>query len=83
MKVGFSKDVLIFIPQDVIVLCLKPTLILVKGIDKYSVSLTAHKIKSVKNPTHIKVRVSDMKMKLFISNLVNKNSNKIHGTNFW
>jgi large subunit ribosomal protein L6 len=50
VKVGLSKDVLIFIPQDVIVVCLKPTLILVKGFDKYSVSLTAHKIKSVKKP---------------------------------
>lgn len=50
IKVGLSKDVLISIPQDVIVVCLKPTLILVKGMDKNSVSLTASKIKSIKKP---------------------------------
>lgn len=50
VKVGLSKDVLISLPQDVIVVCLKPTLILVKGVDKDSVSLAAHKIKSIKKP---------------------------------
>tara|TARA_B110001450_G_scaffold220248_1_gene215644 strand:+ start:12602 stop:13123 length:522 start_codon:yes stop_codon:yes gene_type:complete len=50
VKVGFSKDVLISIPSDVIILCLKPTLILVRGVDKDSVSLMARKIKSIKKP---------------------------------
>jgi ribosomal protein L6P/L9E len=50
IKVGLSKDVLISIPKDVIVVCLKPTLILIKGMDKDTVSMTASKIKSVKKP---------------------------------
>jgi large subunit ribosomal protein L6 len=50
IKVGFSKDILISIPSDVLVVCLKPTLILVKGVDKESVSLLACKIKSIKKP---------------------------------
>jgi ribosomal protein L6P/L9E len=50
IKVGFSKDVLISIPGDVIILCLKPTLILVRGVDKDSVSLMTRKIKSIKKP---------------------------------
>jgi ribosomal protein L6P/L9E len=50
VKVGLSKDVLIFMPSDIIVLCLRPTLILLKGIDKESVSLLACRIRSIKVP---------------------------------
>jgi large subunit ribosomal protein L6 len=50
IKVGLSKDVLIFIPSDIVVLCLRPTLILLKGIDKKSVSLLACRIRSIKVP---------------------------------
>jgi len=75
IKVGFSKDILISIPSDVLVVCLKPTLILVKGVDKESVSLLACKIKSIKKPDAYKGKVLDTRMRLFISNLVNKNNN--------
>ena len=50
IKVGLSKDVLVMIPANVIVLCLKPTLILIKGIDKEAVSLLACQIRSIKVP---------------------------------
>jgi len=41
---------LISIPSDVIILCLKPTLILIKGVDKDAVSLLACQIRSIKTP---------------------------------
>ena len=50
VKVGLSKDVLIFIPSDIIVLCLRPTLVLLKGVDKEAVSLLACKIRSIRVP---------------------------------
>ena len=50
IKVGLSRDVLIFIPSDVVILCLRPTLILIKGIDKEAVSLLASQIRSIKTP---------------------------------
>jgi ribosomal protein L6P/L9E len=50
IKVGLSRDVLISIPSDVIILCLKPTLILIKGVDKDAVSLLACQIRSIKTP---------------------------------
>lgn len=50
IKVGLSRDVLIFVPSDVVILCLRPTLILIKGIDKEAVSLLASQIKSIKIP---------------------------------
>jgi ribosomal protein L6P/L9E len=50
IKVGLSKDVLIFVPSHVVILCLRPTLIIIKGIDKEAVSLLASQIKSIKIP---------------------------------
>jgi large subunit ribosomal protein L6 len=46
--------VLIFVPADIIILCLKPTLIFIKGFDKESVSLIACHIRSIKVPDSYK-----------------------------
>ncbi len=54
IKVGLSRDVLIFVPADIIILCLKPTLIFIKGFDKESVSLIACQIRSIKVPDSYK-----------------------------
>lgn len=54
IKVGLSRDVLIFIPSNIIVLCLRPSLILLKGIDKETVSLMACQIRSIKVPDSYK-----------------------------
>ena len=54
IKVGLSRDVLIFVPADIIILCLKPTLIFIKGFDKDSVSLIACQIRSIKVPDSYK-----------------------------
>jgi len=47
IKLGFSRDVLIFVPSNIIILCLRSTLILIKGIDKEEVSQIARYIKLI------------------------------------
>jgi len=54
IKVGLSRDVLIFVPSNIIVLCLRPTLILIKGVDKEVVSLMARHIRSIRVPDSYK-----------------------------
>jgi len=54
IKLGLSKDVLVFVPSDIIVLCLRPTLILIKGINKKEVSQIARYIRSIKVPDSYK-----------------------------
>ena len=54
IKVGLSRDVLIFVPSNIIVLCLRPTLILIKGVDKEAVSLMACQIRSIRVPDSYK-----------------------------
>lgn len=54
IKLGFSRDVLIFIPSNIIILCLRSTLILIKGIDKEEVSQIARYIKLIKVPDSYK-----------------------------
>lgn len=50
IKIGLSRDVLIFVPVNIIILCLKPTLIFIKSFDKEAVSLIACQIRSIKIP---------------------------------
>ena len=54
IKVGLSRDVLIFVPSNIIILCLRPTLILIKGVDKEAVSLMACQIRSIRVPDSYK-----------------------------
>jgi large subunit ribosomal protein L6 len=54
VKLGLSKDVLVFIPSDIIVLCLRPTLILIKGVDKEEVGRMAREIRSIRVPDSYK-----------------------------
>jgi len=48
IKLGLSKDVLIFLPSEVIVFCLRPTLIVITGFSKEVVSLVVAQIRSIK-----------------------------------
>ena len=54
IKVGLSRDVLIFVPVNIIILCLKPTLVFIKGFDKQAVSSIACQIRSIKVPDSYK-----------------------------
>jgi len=54
IKLGLSRDVLIFVPLNIIVLCLRSTLILIKGIDKEEVSQMARHIRLIKSPDSYK-----------------------------
>ena len=54
IKVGLSRDVLIFVPVNIIILCLKPTLVFIKGFDKQAVSSIARQIISIKVPDSYK-----------------------------
>ena len=48
IKLGLSKDVLIFLPSEVLVFCLRPTLIVITGFSKEIVSLVVAQIRSIK-----------------------------------
>jgi large subunit ribosomal protein L6 len=50
MNLGFSHDIVLDIPSDVIVQCTEPTKILVSGIDKQRVGQMASDIRSQKPP---------------------------------
>ena len=48
IKLGLSKDVLIFLPSEVLVFCLRPTLIVIMGFSKEIVSLVVAQIRLIK-----------------------------------
>jgi len=50
LKIGFSRDVCIKIPLDVKIICLKPTLILVRGLNNVKVNQFVACIRSLKVP---------------------------------
>ena len=50
LKIGFSRDMCVKIPLDVKVICLKPTLILIKGFDKVKVNQFVASIRLLKTP---------------------------------
>lgn len=50
IKVGFSEDICIFVPKTVSVFCLRPTLILIRGLNKERVHQFASLIRSHKKP---------------------------------
>ena len=54
IKVGLSKDVLVIVPRSVVILCLRPTLILIKGFSDELVGLIARQIRSIRSPDSYK-----------------------------
>ena len=48
IKLGLSKDVLIFLPPEVLVFCLRPTLIVIMSFSKEILSLVVAQIRSIK-----------------------------------
>lgn len=50
LKIGFSRDVLVEIPKSVIAISLKPTLILLKSVNKSKLSQFVSLIRSFKKP---------------------------------
>ena len=54
IRVGFSKDILIIIPKDIVVFCLRPTLVLLRGLNKELVGLFGSRIKAVRQPDSYK-----------------------------
>lgn len=54
IKIGFSKDLYIEIPQSLIVFSLRPTLLLIRGLNKDVVSLFSSRIKQLKKPDFYK-----------------------------
>lgn len=54
IKIGFSKDLYIEIPQNLIVFSLRPTLILIRGLSKEAVTLFTSCLKQLKKPDFYK-----------------------------
>lgn len=54
IKIGFSKDLYIEIPRNLIVFSLRPTLLLIRGLSKEAVSLFASRLKQLKKPNSYK-----------------------------
>jgi large subunit ribosomal protein L6 len=50
LKVGFSRDIIVRIPHIIKVICLKPTLILLKSIDKLRLSQFVCFLRSLREP---------------------------------
>nr|YP_010577919.1 ribosomal protein L6 [Cryptomonas pyrenoidifera]UZP15139.1 ribosomal protein L6 [Cryptomonas pyrenoidifera] len=50
LKVGFSRDISIEIPKSILITCLKPTLILLKSIDKSKLFQFVSFIRSIRKP---------------------------------
>jgi len=50
LKIGFSRDICLEIPIDIKIVCLKPTLILLKGFDKNKLNQFVSTIRSLKVP---------------------------------
>nr|YP_009476751.1 ribosomal protein L6 [Cryptomonas curvata]AVM81244.1 ribosomal protein L6 [Cryptomonas curvata] len=56
LKVGFSRDISIEIPKSIVVISLKPTLILLKSINKYKLSQFVSSLRSVRKPDVYKAK---------------------------
>lgn len=54
LKIGFSRDLFIKIPSDIKLICLKPTLIIIKGFNKYRLNQFASFLHSLKVPDSYK-----------------------------
>lgn len=50
LKVGYSHDIVHHIPDDIDIVCVKPTLLSIRGINKQRVHLEASRIRSYKLP---------------------------------
>jgi len=50
LKIGFSRDVCIKVPLNIKIICLKPTLILIKGLNNVKVNQFVACIRSLKVP---------------------------------
>ena len=56
LNLGYSKPVIYDIPDDIEVIVEKPTLIVVKGIDKQRVGQEAHRLRSFRKPDPYKLK---------------------------
>ncbi len=56
LNLGYSKPVIYIIPEDIEVILEKPTLIVIKGIDKQRVGQEAYKIRSFRKPDPYKLK---------------------------
>lgn len=56
LSVGYSKPIIYKVPEDVEIVCEKPTLITVRGIDKQRVGQVAEEIKSFRKPDPYKLK---------------------------
>lgn len=56
MNLGYSKPVVYTIPEDIEIVCEKPTLITVRGIDKQRVGQVANDIRSFRKPDPYKLK---------------------------
>lgn len=54
LKIGFSRDLFIKIPLDIKIICLKPTLIIIKGFNKHKLNQFASFLHSLKVPDSYK-----------------------------
>jgi large subunit ribosomal protein L6 len=67
LKLGYSKDIIYPIPEDVTIECIRPTLITVSGIDKQRVNQVSADIRAFRSPEPYKgkgVRYVGEKIKL-------------------
>jgi large subunit ribosomal protein L6 len=56
LNLGYSKPILYQVPDDIEIVLEKPTLIIVKGIDKQRVGQEAHRIRSFRKPDPYKLK---------------------------
>ncbi|MFC2169671.1 50S ribosomal protein L6, partial [Acidobacteriota bacterium] len=56
LSLGYSKAIVHKIPEDIEIVLEKPTVIVVKGIDKQRVGQEAHKIRSFRKPDPYKLK---------------------------
>lgn len=56
LNLGYSKPIVYVIPEDIEIVLEKPTLLMVKGIDKQRVGQEAHRIRSFRRPDPYKLK---------------------------
>jgi large subunit ribosomal protein L6 len=66
IKLGFSKDLYIQIPQNLMVFSLRPTLLLIRGLNKEAVTLFSSYLKQLKKPDVYKGKGIQYKNELMI-----------------
>nr|YP_007890668.1 ribosomal protein L6 [Jakoba bahamiensis]AGH24162.1 ribosomal protein L6 [Jakoba bahamiensis] len=54
LKIGYNQDILVDIPSDIKITCLKPTVIMIEGLDKQKVHQVASEIRQLRKPDSYK-----------------------------